>query len=121
MGTKFLRIVPLFFGICIVVLQPCRVLGALVTDVRCWSAPDHTRIVLDLTEPIRYESSSQENPPQFFLELEGISFPRLKRMREVKDPFLTKRERRSVSLTPVMVGKIREPLVRKRRWRRILY
>jgi len=109
MGTKFLRIVPLFFGICIFVLQPCRVLGALVTDVRCWSAPDHTRIVLDLTEPIRYESSSQENPPQFFLELEGMAFPRLKGVTEVKDPFLTK-----MSLTELGKDRLKLTLYQKK-------
>src|SRR4030043_1995230 len=109
MGTKFLRIVPLFFGICIVVLQPCRVLGALVTDVRCWSAPDHTRIVLDLTEPIRYESSSQENPPQFFLELEGMAFPRLKGVTEVKEPFLTK-----MSLTELGKDRLKLTLYQKK-------
>ena len=109
MGTKFLRIVFLFFGICIFVLQPCRVLGALVTDVRLWSAPDHARIVLDLTEPIRYESSSQENPPQFFLELEGMTFPRLKGVREVKDPFLTK-----MSLTELGKDKVKLTLYQKK-------
>jgi N-acetylmuramoyl-L-alanine amidase len=109
MGTKFLRIVSLFFGICIFVLQPCRVLGALVTDVRCWSAPDHTRIVLDLTEPIRYESSSQENPPQFFLELEGMTFPRLKGVTEVKDPFLTK-----MSLTELGKDRLKLTLYQKK-------
>ena len=109
MGTKFLRIVSLIFGICIFVLQPCRVLGALVTDVRLWSAPDHTRIVLDLTEPIRYESSSQENPPQFFLELEGMAFPRLKGVTEVKDPFLTK-----MSLTELGKDKIKLTLYQKK-------
>jgi N-acetylmuramoyl-L-alanine amidase len=109
MGTKFLRIVPLFFGICIFVLQPCRVLGALVTDVRCWSAPDHTRIVLDLTEPIPYESSSQENPPQFFLELEGMAFPRLKGVTEVKDPFLTK-----MSLTELGKDRLKLTLYQKK-------
>lgn len=104
-----MRIVSLIFGICIFVLQPCRVLGALVTDVRLWSAPDHTRIVLDLTEPIRYESSSQENPPQFFLELEGMAFPRLKGVTEVKDPFLTK-----MSLTELGKDKIKLTLYQKK-------
>ena len=58
----------------IFLLQPFTVLGAMITDIRLWSAPDHTRIVIDLTEPIQYESSSQENPPQFHLELKGSLF-----------------------------------------------
>jgi N-acetylmuramoyl-L-alanine amidase len=62
----------------------------MITDVRLWSAPDHTRIVLDLTEPIQYETSSQETPPQFHLELKGVGLHTPKREMEVKDPFLTK-------------------------------
>jgi N-acetylmuramoyl-L-alanine amidase len=91
MGTEFLKIISLFFlGISIFLLQPFAVLGATITDVRLWSAPDHTRIVLDLTEVIQYESSSQESPPQFHLELKGSFLQTLKREMEVKDPFLTK-------------------------------
>jgi N-acetylmuramoyl-L-alanine amidase len=91
MGTKFLKIISLsFFGVSIFLLQPFMVLGAMITDVRIWSAPDHTRIVVDLTEPIQYESSSQESPPQFHLELKGVSLQTLKKEMDVKDPFLTK-------------------------------
>jgi len=91
MGTKFLKIIFLFLlGISIILLKPFTVLGARVTDVRIWTAPDHTRIVLDLSEPIQYESSSQESPPQFHLELKGASLHTPQREMEVKDPFLTK-------------------------------
>jgi N-acetylmuramoyl-L-alanine amidase len=91
MGTKFLKIISLFLlGISIILLKPFTVLGARVTDVRIWTAPDHTRIVLDLSEPIQYESSSQESPPQFHLELKGASLHTPQREMEVKDPFLTK-------------------------------
>jgi N-acetylmuramoyl-L-alanine amidase len=91
MGTKFLKIISLsFFGVSIFLSQPFMAQGAMITDVRIWSAPDQTRIVVDLTEPIQYESSSQENPPQFHLELKGVSLQTLKKEMEVKDPFLTK-------------------------------
>jgi len=65
-------------------------LAAKVTDARFWSAPDHTRIVLDLTEPVQYESSSQENPPQTVLELKGVSLHTQKRQLDPKDLFVTK-------------------------------
>jgi N-acetylmuramoyl-L-alanine amidase len=110
MGTKFSKIIPLFFlGISILLLQPYTVLGAMITDIRFWSAPDHTRIVLDLTEPIQYESSSQENPPQFHLELKGVSLYKMKREIEVKDPFLTK-----ISLTELGKGKVKLTLDQKK-------
>ena len=105
MGTKFLKIISLFFlGISIFLLLPFPSLASMITDVRFWSAPDHTRIVLDLTEPIQYESSSQETPPQFHLELKGVSLHTLKREIELKDPFLTK-----ISL--IELGKDRAKLV----------
>ncbi len=60
-----------------------------ITDIRTWSAPDHTRVVLDLTEPISYESASEENPPQLTMELKGsLKTPR--RELVVNDLFLTR-------------------------------
>jgi N-acetylmuramoyl-L-alanine amidase len=110
MGTAFRKTFLIsFIGFLIIFFQSITVLAAMVTDIRLWSAPDHTRIVLDLTEPIQYESSSQENPPQFYLELKGISFPRLKKMMEVKDPFLTK-----ISLTELGKDKVKLTLYQKK-------
>jgi len=91
MGTKFLKIIFLsFLGIFIVLLQSVTVLAALITDVRCWSAPDHTRVVLDITEPIQYESSSQEKPLQFHVILIGASLYTQKRELEINDLFVNK-------------------------------
>ena len=110
MGTKFLEIIVLsLFSIAILVLQPFSALAALITDVRSWSAPDHTRVVIDLTESVQYESTSQESPPQFQLELKGVSFYTPKRELEVKDPFLSK-----ISLTDLGNGRIRIVLHQKK-------
>jgi N-acetylmuramoyl-L-alanine amidase len=110
MGTAFRKIFLIsIIGFSIIFSQSITALAAMITDIRLWSAPDHTRIVLDLTEPIQYESSSQENPPQFFLELEGITFPRLKGVTEVKDPFLTK-----MSLTELGKDKVKLTLYQKK-------
>jgi N-acetylmuramoyl-L-alanine amidase len=64
--------------------------AALVTDVRLWSAPDHSRVVLDLTGPVQYEGSVVENPPQYHLELKGAALFYKKRELAVNDDFLTK-------------------------------
>ncbi len=110
MGTKFSRTISLFFlGISILLMQPCIVLGALVTDVRLWSAPDHSRVVIDLTESVQYESSSQEDPPQFHLELKGAFLYTPKRELEVKDPFLAK-----ISLMGIEKGRVKLVLHQKR-------
>ncbi len=78
-------------GSSILLFQPVFALGAaVVTDVRFWSAPDHTRIVLDLSEAVQYQSFSQESPPEFHLELKGNFRQTLAREMEVKDPFLSK-------------------------------
>jgi len=103
MGTKFLKIILLsFFSIPILYLQPSSALAALITDVRSWSATDHIRVVIDLTESVQYESASQESPPQFQLELKGVYFYTPKRELEVKDPFLSK-----ITLTDLGDGRVR--------------
>ena len=109
MRNKILKFVSFFFGISILLTQPCIVLGALVTDVRLWSAPDHSRVVIDLTESVQYESSSLEDPPQFHLELKGAFLYTPKRELEVKDPFLSK-----ISLTGLEKGRVKLVLHQKK-------
>jgi N-acetylmuramoyl-L-alanine amidase len=104
-----LKFVSFLFGISILLMQPCIVLGALVTDVRLWSAPDHSRVVIDLTESIQYESSSLESPPQFHLELKGAFLYTPKRELEVKDPFLAK-----ISLMGLEKGRVKLVLHQKK-------
>jgi len=88
-------------GIFTILLNSVTVRAGMITDMRFWSAPDHTRVVLDLTEPIQYETSSQENPPQCRLELKGATLLTRKREIEVNDPYLSK-----ISLTEPRKGKI---------------
>jgi N-acetylmuramoyl-L-alanine amidase len=109
MRAKTLKIVSLFFGISILLLRPCVVLAALVTDVRLWSAPDHSRVVIDLTESVQYESFSLETPPQFHLELKGAFLYTPKRELEVKDPFLSK-----MSLMELEKGRVKLVLHQKK-------
>jgi N-acetylmuramoyl-L-alanine amidase len=91
MGTAWLKILFLFLiGISIIFSNSPPVSAALITDIRFWSAPDHTRVVLDLTEPVQYEGSSLEKPPQFHLELKGVTLFTKKREMDVNDPYLSK-------------------------------
>ncbi len=90
MGTSCYRTaLSVFIGISIslFLLHPAK--AANITEVRFWSAPDHARVVLDLTEPVQYESS-QENPLQLRLELKGASLKTSRREWEPNDPFLRK-------------------------------
>lgn len=70
--------------------QPVLSLAAKVTDVRFWSATDHTRVVLDLNEPVQFDTISQEAPPQTVIELRGASLQTQKRQLEPKDLFVIK-------------------------------
>jgi N-acetylmuramoyl-L-alanine amidase len=91
MGNTCLKIIFLFFiGSSIIFSNFTHVLAALITDVRFWSAPDHTRVVLDLTEPVQYEGSSPEKLPRYHLELKGVSLFTKKRELKINDSYLSK-------------------------------
>jgi N-acetylmuramoyl-L-alanine amidase len=91
MGTKVSKIISLsFLGIFIILLQSATAQAVLITDVRLWSAPDHSRVVLDLTDSVQYESSSQEKLLQFHVILNGTAFYTQKRELEANDPFVAK-------------------------------
>ena len=42
-----------------------------VTDVRLWAGPEGTRLVLDLTAPVRHEVFTLENPERVVIDLEN--------------------------------------------------
>jgi len=91
MGSFPSKIKPFLISVILILHLPLSVFGAAITDIRFWSAPDHTRVVIDLTESVQYESSYQENPPQCQVELAGItSLPKKKEL-EVKDKYLLKK------------------------------
>lgn len=45
-----------------------------VSGIRHWTAPDHTRVVLDLEGPFDYRVSSRPSPERIVIELPGASF-----------------------------------------------
>ncbi len=91
MGNACIKIFFLsLIGISIIFSNSSPVLAALITDIRFWSAPDHTRVVLDLTESVQYEGSSFEKPPQYHLELKGGKLLTKKKAVEVNDAYLSK-------------------------------
>jgi N-acetylmuramoyl-L-alanine amidase len=96
-------------GILIIFSQHRLASAALITDVRFWSAPDNTRVVLDLTEPVQYESFSQESPPQCNLEFKDAILFTKKREVIVNDPFLSK-----ITLAVLGDGKVKVVLHQKK-------
>jgi len=104
------KVIRLFLiGIFAVLCQSTPASAALITDVRFWSAPDHTRVVLDLTEPVQYESTSQINPAQLHLEMKETILLARKRELSVNDSFLSK-----ITLAPLGEKKVRLILHQKK-------
>jgi len=110
MGQVCVKILLLsLLGILLVLSDRAAASAALVTDVRFWSAPDQTRVVLDLTESIQYQSSSRINPPQLHVELKETILLTRKREWGVNDSFLSK-----ISLVPLGEKKVKLILHQKR-------
>ena len=64
--ASFLALIALVGAFSSAVAAPAR-----VTDVRLWSGPEGTRLVLDLSAPARYEVFAVENPDRIVIDLEN--------------------------------------------------
>jgi N-acetylmuramoyl-L-alanine amidase len=49
------------------------IFASTVTDMRVWNAPDHTRLVLDLSDPVKYKINSLQNPDRLIIDIEDTS------------------------------------------------
>jgi N-acetylmuramoyl-L-alanine amidase len=91
MRTPWTKIFFLFLiGISVIFFNTSPISASLITDIRFWSAPDHTRVVLDLTGPVQYEEPSSEISLQYQLELKDSFLFTKKREVYVNDPFLSR-------------------------------
>jgi len=61
----------------LLVYQPSVYALSNITDVRYWSAPDHTRIVVDSDQPLSFKIIELKKPLRFVVNVEGAktSFP----------------------------------------------
>lgn len=57
-------------AVLLVLLAPAAALAADITAVRSWRAPDNTRLVFDLTGPVRYRLSPDSTPARLVVEIE---------------------------------------------------
>jgi N-acetylmuramoyl-L-alanine amidase len=64
---RFLLIASLFVG------QSLSVLAATVDGVRVWRAPDHTRLVFDLSEAVTHQVFPLDNPDRLVIDIENVS------------------------------------------------
>ena len=56
-----------------------------VTDVRYWTAPDHTRIVVDSDQPISYKTLELKGPARFVVDIKGAKATFAHRKIKVED------------------------------------
>jgi len=64
--ASFLALIALLGSFSSALASPTR-----VTDVRLWSGPEGTRLVVDLSAPARYEVFAVENPDRIVIDLEN--------------------------------------------------
>lgn len=57
-----------------------------VTDVRLWSGPEGTRLVLDLSGPVRHEVFTLENPDRIVVDLSDAELAMRKRLPDGQGP-----------------------------------
>lgn len=53
---------------------PVHLAAATVEEVRLWRAPDHTRLVFDLSAPVSYSVFRLENPDRVVIDISDSSF-----------------------------------------------
>jgi N-acetylmuramoyl-L-alanine amidase len=63
--------------------SPC-VNSAEVRNIRVWPAPDHTRVVFDISAPVQYQLITLTNPPRIVLDLQASTLSTA-----VKNPVFT--------------------------------
>ena len=55
-------------------LFAANVLAANISDIRAWNAPDHTRIVFDISSPVNYELIQLKNPDKIVVDINNGKF-----------------------------------------------
>ncbi len=58
--------------VCLLLLLPLSALAAQVKGVRLWTAPDHTRLVFDIDQPIEYKIFSLSAPDRLVIDLHDV-------------------------------------------------
>lgn len=55
-------------------IMPLSVLAAEVQAIRSWSAPDNTRLVFDITSPLKHQLFALDNPDRLVIDLKNSRF-----------------------------------------------
>lgn len=84
--------------ICLLIMMPYSSTGsersssldkAIVKDIRYWSSPAQTRVVVDLSRPVDYKANRLSNPDRLYFDLSGALIPsEIKKNLPVEDGIL---------------------------------
>ncbi|MFN3396789.1 MAG: N-acetylmuramoyl-L-alanine amidase [Thermodesulfovibrionales bacterium] len=79
-----------FFCLLIILPYPSHALDkATVKDIRYWSSPAQTRVVVDLSRPVDYKANRPSNPDRLYFDLSGALIPsEIKKNLPVEDGIL---------------------------------
>jgi len=80
----------LFFIFTFLLVTPLSWGKVEVLDIRYWSAPEYTRIVLDLTEPVYYDFFELVNPDRLVIDLKETSIALSKKELLLNDPVVSR-------------------------------
>ncbi len=75
-GTTGSRAVATALCFGLMLTAPFSVVAATIEGVRLWRAPDHTRLVFDLSEGVEHKLFSLQNPERLVIDIANASLPR---------------------------------------------
>lgn len=67
------RAAALVFGVFSLYFFSTAAAGVLVQNLRQWRAPDHTRLVFDLSGPLEHRVFNLQDPPRVVIDMEGAT------------------------------------------------
>ena len=71
------------------VIMPLSALAAEVQAIRSWSAPDNTRLVFDITAPLKHQLFALESPDRLVIDLKNSRFSGKSPQPVAADGFIT--------------------------------
>ena len=72
MASKFCKII-YFLVVSLFLGAPLSVHAATIDDIRVWKAPDHTRLVFDLSQSVKYKLTTLRNPDRLIIDISDAS------------------------------------------------
>ncbi|MFZ5907163.1 MAG: N-acetylmuramoyl-L-alanine amidase [Nitrospirota bacterium] len=65
----------IFLSICLLFVFPCAVIAsdAEITNIKYWSSPDYTRVVIELSGPVNFSKNHLTSPDRLYFDLLNVT------------------------------------------------